>query len=118
MAKLLLKYEGVTLSSYKLEGERVSIGRLAENDIQLDDPAISGQHACIVIEPSAYLESIKEFHLEDLGSTNGTRVNDEKIKRVLLKHGDSIQIGKHLFIFDSEQVEDMERTAIYIPGDE
>ena len=115
MAKLLLKYEGVTLSSYKLEGDEVSIGRLVGNDIQLDDPAISGHHSRVAIEASAYLDSIKEFYLEDLGSTNGTRVNDEKIKRVLLKHGDIVQIGKHLFVFDSEQVEDMERTAIYIP---
>ncbi len=115
MAKLLLKYEGVTLSSYKLEGDDISIGRLAGNDIQLDDPAISGHHARVVIEASAYLESIKEFSLEDLGSTNGTRVNDEKVTRVLLKHGDIVQVGKHMFLFDSEQVEDMERTAIYIP---
>ncbi len=115
MAKLLLKYEGVTLSSYKLEGERVSIGRLAGNDIQLDDPAISGQHACIIMEPSAYLESIRDIYIEDLGSTNGTRVNEEKIERVRLKHGDIVQIGKHMFLFDSEQVEDMEQTAIYIP---
>lgn len=115
MAKLLLKYEGVTLSSYKLEGERMSIGRLADNDIQLDDPAISGNHARVVIEPSEYLESIKDIYIEDLGSTNGTRVNDEKIERVRLKHGDQIQIGKHLFVYDSEQVEDMEQTAIYIP---
>ncbi len=115
MAKLLLKYEGVTLSSYKLEGEHMFIGRLTGNDIQLDDPAISGQHARISIESSAYLESIKEYYIEDLGSTNGTRVNDEKTKRVLLKHGDTVQIGKHSFLFDSEQVEDMERTAIYIP---
>ncbi|HFQ13960.1 MAG TPA: FHA domain-containing protein [Gammaproteobacteria bacterium] len=115
MAKLLLKYEGVTLSSYALEGERMTIGRLAGNDIQLDDPAISGQHACILIEPSEYLESIKEFYIEDLGSTNGTLVNEEKIERVRLNHGDNIQIGKHLFVFDSEQVEDLEQTAIYIP---
>ncbi len=115
MAKLLLKYEGVTLSTYKLKGERISIGRLSSNDIQLDDPAISGHHACIVIEISTYLESIKDIYIEDLGSTNGTQVNDRKIKRVRLKHGDIIQLGKHLFVFDSEQVEDMERTAIYIP---
>ncbi len=115
MAKLLLKYEGVTLSSYKLEGQRVSMGRLSGNDIQLDDPAISGQHACITIEASAYLESIKDIYIEDLGSTNGTRVNDEKIKRVRLKHGDTIQVGKHMFVFDNEQDEDLERTAIYIP---
>lgn len=118
MAKLLLKYEGVTLSSYKLEGNEVSVGRLAGNDIQLDDSAISGHHARVEIKPSAYLDSIKEFYLEDLGSTNGTRINDEKIDRELLKHGDIVQVGKHTFLFDSEQVEDMERTAIYIPGDE
>ncbi|MCW9025393.1 MAG: FHA domain-containing protein [Gammaproteobacteria bacterium] len=115
MAKLLLKYEGVTLSTYKLEGDNVSIGRLADNGIQLDDPAVSGYHARVVLTPNAYLDSIKDVTLEDLGSTNGTLVNDEKVDKQLLKHGDNILIGKHLFIFDSEQGQDLERTAIYIP---
>lgn len=115
MAKLLLKYEGVTLSSYKLKGETMTIGRLAENDIQLDDPAISGVHARMIIKSSEYLDSIKEIYLEDMNSTNGTLVNNEKVKNQLLKHGDIIQIGKHEFLFDSEQVQDLEQTAIYLP---
>ena len=115
MAKLLLKYEGVTLSTYKLEGDSMSIGRLADNDIQLDDPAVSGCHARVLLTPNAYLESIKDVTLEDMGSTNGTLVNEQKVEKQLLKHGDTIQIGKHLFVFDSEQVQDLDRTAIYIP---
>ena len=115
MAKLLLKYEGVTLSTYKLDGDNVSIGRLADNDIQLDDPAVSGYHARVLLTPNAYLESILDVTLEDLGSTNGTLVNEEKVEKQLLKHGDNIQIGKHQFLFDSEQPQELERTAIYIP---
>jgi len=115
VAKLLLKYEGVTLSSYNLERETMTIGRLAENDIQLDDPAVSGIHARLTIKSSEYLESIKEIYLEDMKSTNGTLVNNQKIQKQLLKHGDIVQIGKHEFFFDSGQVQDLEQTAIYLP---
>ena len=118
MAKLLLKHEAVTLSSYKLEQDEIGIGRNPENDIQLDDAAVSGKHAKITRQPNEYLEDHFDYTIEDLGSTNGTRVNGKRISRQILKHGDTISIGGHNFVYDSGQIQDMETTAIFLPDDD
>lgn len=114
-AKLLLKHEGLTLSSYEFDKKELHIGRQSENDIQLDDPAVSGRHARIILKPNDYLENYYDVYLEDLGSTNGTIVNDSKVIRQLLKHGDVIRIGSHEFTFDGGGDEHYEQTAIYLP---
>ncbi|MDX1823295.1 MAG: FHA domain-containing protein [Thiohalomonadales bacterium] len=118
MAKLLLKHQGVTLSSYKLDQAETSIGRNPDNTIQLDDAAVSGNHARIDRQPNEYLEKHYDFFIEDLGSTNGTKVNSKRVTRQMLKHGDALQIGAHHFIFDSGQVPDLETTAIYLPDED
>jgi pSer/pThr/pTyr-binding forkhead associated (FHA) protein len=117
-AKLLLKHEGLTLSSYDINKKQLAIGRTAENDIQLDDPAVSSNHARLSLKPNEYLENYYDVYLEDLGSTNGTIVNDAKIIKQLLKHGDIIRIGSHQFTFDSGEKEHFESTAIYLPDNE
>ena len=114
-AKLLLKHEGVTLSSYVIDKNGMTIGRKSDNDIQLDDAAVSSHHARLVLKANEYLEGYKDVYLEDLGSTNGSVVNEQKVLKQLLKHGDAIQIGAHHFVFDSGQDEDLETTAIYLP---
>lgn len=114
-AKLLLKHEGLTLSSYEVNKKVMSIGRSAENDIQLDDAAVSGQHARLVLKPNDYLENHNDVYLEDLGSTNGTIVNDARIIKQVLKHGDVIRIGSHEFTFDSGEKDLYDSTAIYLP---
>lgn len=118
MAKLLLKHEGVTLSSYKLEQRETSIGRNPGNTIQLDDAAVSGNHARIDRQTNDYLDNHFDFFIEDLGSTNGTKVNGKRIIRQMLKHGDALQIGAHHFVFDSGQVPDLETTAIYLSDED
>ncbi len=117
MAKLLLKHEGLTLGSYALDKEELTIGRVSSNDIQLDDPAVSSRHAHITRAPNDYLEGHYDYTLTDLGSTNGTRVNGRKVSRHLLKHDDKIQIGIHEFVFDSGEPQSYETTAIYLPED-
>ena len=114
MAKLILVHDGVNLRDYLLNKERVTLGRSPKSDIQLDDSAISSEHAVIDRVASAYLDNHFDFYLEDLKSTNGTRVNKVGIERHLLKQGDVIQVGKHKLLFDSGQG-DMEETAIYLP---
>jgi pSer/pThr/pTyr-binding forkhead associated (FHA) protein len=118
MAKLLLKHQGVTLSSYKLDQAETSIGRNPDNTIQLDDAAVSGNHARIDRQPNEYLENHYDFFIEDLGSTNGTKVNRKRVTRQMLKHDDELQIGAHHFVFDSGQVPDLETTAIYLPDED
>ncbi len=117
MAKLLLKHDGVTLHSYPLDRERLTIGRQSGSDIQLDDMAVSSRHARISREQNRYLEDYYDFYIEDLGSTNGTRVNGQRIQRQMLKEGDTIRIGTYEFTFDSGQPQGMETTAIFLPED-
>lgn len=118
MAKLLLKHEGVTLSSYKLDHDETSIGRNPDNTIQLDDAAVSGNHARIKRQANDYLENHFDYLIEDLDSTNGTKVNGKRVSQHMLKHGDTLQIGAHHFLYDSGQVQDHETTAIYLPDDD
>lgn len=118
MAKLLLKHEGITLNSFNLDKERINIGRSSDNDIQLDDPAVSNSHASIWRRENRYLEGYYDYYVEDMNSTNGTSVNDEKTSGLMLKDGDLIQIASHQFVFDSGQEQGLETTAIFIPNDD
>ena len=56
MAKLLLKHEALTLNSYKLDQDEITIGRNPENDMQLDDAAVSGSHARVSRQATDYLD--------------------------------------------------------------
>lgn len=86
MAKLILATGDTVLREIALSSERVTIGRRPHNDIVLNDPAISGDHAVIVIRENTPF-------LEDLNSTNGTQVNGQPVKRHLLQHGDTIKLA-------------------------
>jgi pSer/pThr/pTyr-binding forkhead associated (FHA) protein len=85
------------LKEYAL-GTGVTIGRLPDNAVVIDNPAVSGHHARV------YLEG-HQVVLEDLGSTNGTFVNDRPIARHFLQHGDEVLVGKHQLVFDRSAVE-------------
>lgn len=89
MAKLVSFLDGKRSGDYDLNKERVSIGRKPSNDIQLDHPTVSGEHALVITVRH-------DSFLEDMGSTNGTRVNREPIKKCVLQDGDEIRIGKYL----------------------
>ena len=71
---------------YELPDELITIGRAPDNLIVLEDPSVSGRHAEIRLVGAA-------FHLKDLGSTNGTRVNGTAITEAKLAHGDRIRFG-------------------------
>jgi hypothetical protein len=99
MAKLILSLNGAVLGEYPIDKESISIGRKPHNDIQIDNLAVSGDHATIT--------SIYNYHfVEDLGSTNGTLVNDEEIKKQVLNNNDLIKIGKHELRYINEDVAD------------
>lgn len=89
MAKLILSFEGTMLKTVDVNKDRITIGRRPDNDIQVDNLAVSGQHAVITTV-------VNDTVIEDLRSTNGTMVNDQMIEKHLLKNGDVIEIGKHL----------------------
>ena len=92
MAKLVLSMDGLVLKEVSLNKERVTVGRRPYNDIVIDNLAVSGEHAVIVT-------ILKDSFLEDLGSTNGTLVNGQPIKKHFLKHQDVIELGKYKLKF-------------------
>jgi hypothetical protein len=89
MAKLYLKFEQAVLKEYEMkDGASMTIGRLPDNNVHIDNLAVSGHHARIVWEGD-------HFVLEDNNSLNGTFVNNRRVSRAALKHGDVVLIGKH-----------------------
>jgi hypothetical protein len=95
MPKIFLKFHEQVLKEIPLDKPQFTVGRKPDNDLVIDDPAVSGHHALIFSEEGA-------FFIEDLGSTNGTFVNDAKIQEEKLKHGDCIAIGKHVLMYQDE----------------
>lgn len=95
MAKLILSLEGSVIREVPLDKERIVIGRKPQNDIQIENLAVSGEHACIVT-------ILNDSFLEDLGSTNGTLVNGNPVKKHILQNNDVIEIGKYKLKYVAE----------------
>ncbi|MCM2305868.1 MAG: FHA domain-containing protein [Sulfuritalea sp.] len=114
MAKLILSMETTMLKEIPLTKERTTIGRKPHNDIQIDNLAISGEHAVVIT-------ILNDSFLEDLGSTNGTFVNGQSVKKHFLQNGDTIELGKYRLKYVSEVPQqtaaaDFEKTMILRPG--
>lgn len=95
MAKLILSMDNLVLKEIPLNKERTTIGRKAHNDIQIDNLAISGEHAVIVT-------ILNDSFLEDLNSTNGTFVNGQQVKKHFLQNNDVIELGKYRLKYINE----------------
>jgi hypothetical protein len=113
MAKLILSMDGLVLKEIPLAKDRTTIGRKPHNDIQIDNLAISGEHAVINTV-------VNDSFLEDLHSTNGTFVNGLPIKKHLLQDGDLIELGKYRLKYLSEAGQhaaqaDFEKTMLLRP---
>lgn len=117
MAKVQLYFSGKLLAEYPLEAEITTIGRRKDNDIVIDNKGVSGQHAQIRKQGETYV-------LEDLDSTNGTRLNKQKIKSATLTEGDKIILFKYTLIFVQGSLlaentgSKPNRTSVSINGDE
>jgi pSer/pThr/pTyr-binding forkhead associated (FHA) protein len=114
MAKLVLSMETTMLKEIPLSKERTTIGRKPHNDIQIDNLAISGEHAVVIT-------ILNDSFLEDLGSTNGTFVNGQSVKKHFLQNGDTIELGKYRLKYVAEVPQqttnaDFEKTMILRPG--
>ncbi len=114
MYKLLQIVDGNVVAEHSLTQERFSIGRNLGNELQPDDASVSGNHASIVLAPSAYLDDAMEATIEDLGSTNGTFVNGKPVSRQLLKHGDMLAVGTLSLKFIDEQALELGGTRILL----
>jgi pSer/pThr/pTyr-binding forkhead associated (FHA) protein len=93
MFKLILKFQDAVVEEYEFQTTPVTIGRRDDNDVVIDNMAVSGHHAVIEEEDPSY------YILVDLGSLNGTFVNEAKITREKIFDGDAIIIGKHSIEF-------------------
>ena len=108
--KLILSLDGAVLGEYPLAKERVLIGRKPHNDIQIDNLAVSSEHAAVIT-------ILSDSFMEDLGSTNGTLVNGQMVKKHFLQNGDVIELGKHRLKYlndlpSSTTAEDFEKTMV------
>ncbi len=95
MPRLILSMDGLVLKEMVLEKERTTIGRKPHNDIQIDNLAISGDHAAIVT-------ILNDAFLEDMNSTNGTYVNGQPVKKHVLQSNDVIELGKYRLKYISD----------------
>src|SRR5258707_1558649 len=114
MARLMASLDGSILAEYNMNKERYTIGRLPDNDIRIDNPAVSGHHSLII-------NILNDSFLEDLNSTNGTYVNGKLIKKHAMQHGDVITVGHHRLRFvdsqDGETEQDeFEKTMVITPS--
>ena len=118
MAMIVQTVEGVVTNKFDIELSALKFGRAADNQVQIDDLAVSNEHAQIICETSGNGEVA--YFLEDLGSTNGSFINETKIEKQLLHHNDSLRIGWNIFTFIDENEIDFEKTSkikkSWIPG--
>jgi pSer/pThr/pTyr-binding forkhead associated (FHA) protein len=114
MARLILSLDGQTLAEYNMTKERYTVGRLPDNDIRIDNAAVSGHHSLII-------NILNDSFLEDLNSTNGTYVNGKLIKKHALQQGDVVTVGHHQLRYVDDQAaneteDEFEKTMVIEPN--
>src|SRR6516225_6673127 len=114
MARLVLSLDGQVMAEYNMNKERYTIGRLPDNDIRIDNAAVSGHHSLII-------NILNDSFLEDLNSTNGTYVNGKLIKKHALQHADVITVGHHQLRYVDDQAQqqpedEFEKTMVIQPS--
>ena len=92
MPKLLLKFNAAVIKEIAFDKDSLSVGRKPDNDIVVDNPAVSGHHCRISKQGGTYF-------VEDLESTNGTFVNEKRIKKSGLHDNDVVGVAKHALVF-------------------
>ncbi|MBL0421218.1 FHA domain-containing protein [Ramlibacter sp. AW1] len=95
MPKMIISIDGVVIKEVQLTKERTTLGRRPYNDIVIDNLAVSGEHAIVQMVDGAVF-------VEDLNSTNGTYINGKAVKRQMLQHNDTVEVGKYKIKFISE----------------
>jgi hypothetical protein len=110
MARLFLTFNSQIISNHlTVAGRKITIGRGPDNTITIDHPAVSNHHAKIVHDE-------RGVHLSDLGSTNGTMVNDERVMSCQLAHQDWVVIGKHIIVVDLYETLTLETATQMLRG--
>jgi hypothetical protein len=109
MGKLVVSLDGVVIKEVQITKDKTTLGRRPYNDIVIDNLAVSGEHAVLQMVGA-------DVFIEDLNSTNGTYINGKAIKKQLLSHNDTVEIGKYKIKYLVEDGTDYEKTMIMKPG--
>jgi pSer/pThr/pTyr-binding forkhead associated (FHA) protein len=109
MGKLVVSLDGVVIKEVQITKDKTTLGRRPYNDIVIDNLAVSGEHAVLQMVGA-------DVFIEDLNSTNGTYINGKAVKKQLLSHNDTVEIGKYKIKFIVEDGTDYEKTMIMKPG--
>jgi hypothetical protein len=109
MGKLVVSLDGVVIKEVQITKDKTTLGRRPYNDIVIDNLAVSGEHAVLQMVG-------QDVFIEDLNSTNGTYINGKAIKKQLLAHNDTVEIGKYKIKYLVDDTGDYEKTMIMRPG--
>jgi pSer/pThr/pTyr-binding forkhead associated (FHA) protein len=108
MGKLVVSLDGVVIKEVQITKDKTTLGRRPYNDIVIDNLAVSGEHAVLQMVGA-------DVFIEDLNSTNGTYINGKAVKKQLLSHNDTVEIGKYKIKYLVEDGTDYEKTMIMKP---
>lgn len=109
MGKLVVSLDGVVIKEVQITKDKTTLGRRPYNDIVIDNLAVSGEHAVLQMVGA-------DVFIEDLNSTNGTYINGKAIKKQLLSHNDTVEIGKYKIKYLVDDSGEYEKTMIMRPG--
>ncbi len=109
MGKLVVSLDGVVIKEVQITKDKTTLGRRPYNDIVIDNLAVSGEHAVLQMVGA-------DVFIEDLNSTNGTYINGKAIKKQLLTHNDTVEIGKYKIKYLVDESGEYEKTMIMRPG--
>jgi pSer/pThr/pTyr-binding forkhead associated (FHA) protein len=109
MGKLVVSLDGVVIKEVQITKDKTTLGRRPYNDIVIDNLAVSGEHAVMQMVGA-------DVFIEDLNSTNGTYINGKAIKKQLLTHNDTVEIGKYKIKYLVDESGEYERTMVMRPG--
>ncbi len=109
MGKLVVSLDGVVIKEVQITKDKTTLGRRPYNDIVIDNLAVSGEHAVLQMVGA-------DVFIEDLNSTNGTYINGKAIKKQLLTHNDTVEVGKYKIKYLVDEGGDYEKTMIMRPG--
>ena len=110
MGKLVISMDSVVIKEVQITKDKTTLGRRPYNDIVIDNLAVSGEHAALQMAGA-------DVFIEDLNSTNGTYINGKAVKKQLLVHNDTIEVGKYKIKYLVDPGTDYEATQILRPGD-
>ena len=109
MGKLVVSLDGVVIKEVQITKDKTTLGRRPYNDIVIDNLAVSGEHAVLQMVAA-------DVFIEDLNSTNGTYINGKAVKKQLLAHNDTVEIGKYKIKYLLDYSADFEKTVVMRGG--